>query len=250
MTTTRQLIYYILDLLKLSSDDSTINERHILFALQKYRAYLIDLQLQKDQAKVTSSDNTQTLCIDLEKSDAFADDICGNTTYLRSIKKIPDTIGSTIPQVSLTDYYSGAFIQYVSKQRMRFVGHNRFLKNIIYCSIGPDNHLYMTAEDPDFLELQRVKLTGVFQDTEKAAELESCEGEEQGDKPCDPWDKEFPIEEKLIPQLIELVVKELSGASWRPQDDSNNAQDDLASLASYIAQNTKSDLQKKMQGNG
>jgi hypothetical protein len=46
--------------------------------------------------------------------------------------------------------------------------------------------------------------------------------------------------------LIELVVKELVGAAWRPRDNENNAADDLASLASFIRQNTKSALQKQM----
>ena len=38
---------------------------------------------------------------------------------------------------------------------------------------------------------------------------------------------DFPIEEGLIPQMIELIVKELSGVVYRPADIVNNATDDL-----------------------
>jgi hypothetical protein len=38
----------------------------------------------------------------------------------------------------------------------------------------------------------------------------------------------FPIREYLVPTLIELVVKELMGSSYKPVDEKNNAQDDLS----------------------
>ena len=60
-------------------------------------------------------------------------------------------------------------------------------------------------------------------------------------------DKNFPIEDALISPLIELVVKELSGAIYKPKDDENNASDDLANLATFLRRNIKSDLQKKIE---
>jgi hypothetical protein len=39
-------------------------------------------------------------------------------------------------------------------------------------------------------------------------------------------DREFPLESPLIPIMIELTVKELSGALYRPKDDINNSADD------------------------
>ena len=40
-------------------------------------------------------------------------------------------------------------------------------------------------------------------------------------------DREFPIEESLVPLLIELVLKELRAAEYMPIDNTNNAKDDL-----------------------
>ena len=40
MRTYRQLIYLVLDELKLMSDDSSFTEDHIIFLLSKYRAFI------------------------------------------------------------------------------------------------------------------------------------------------------------------------------------------------------------------
>ena len=127
---------------------------------------------------------------------------------------------------------------------MRYVGHNKYLQNIIYCSIF-DGYLYMTSANPQFRYLDKIKFTGIFKDSEKAAEL-ACDKEEGGDKSCDILDSEFPLEEGLLPQCIELIVRELLGAQYRPKDNENNATDDLADLAYFINRNTKSELQKQM----
>ena len=73
---------------------------------------------------------------------------------------------------------------------------------------------------------------------EEASKLECTTSEES----CDIMDKNFPIEDALISPLIELVVKELSGAIYKPKDDENNASDDLANLATFLRRNVKSDL--------
>lgn len=87
--------------------------------------------------------------------------------------------------------------------------------------------------------LEKVKFTGVFSDAEEASKLE-CEQAES----CDILDQEFPLEDAIIPPLIELIVKELSGAIYKPEDSENNAADDLAS---FIARNAKSNLQKQIE---
>ena len=142
------------------------------------------------------------------------------------------------------DYYQGD-IAYVSRDRMRYVGYNKFLKNIIYCSIGPDNYLYFKSCNPQHLYLEHVRLTGIFFNSIRASDLQ-CPDEE-GKIPCDILDREFPIEDSLISPLVELTVKELLGASYRPADPDNNAKDDLSDMASFIARNTKSNFQKQLE---
>ena len=65
----------------------------------------------------------------------------------------------------------------------------------------------------------------VFEDMDEAAGL-LCDSEGE-DQSCDVLDMEFPIRDYLVPMLIELVVKELSGSYLRRADEANNAKDDL-----------------------
>jgi hypothetical protein len=59
-------------------------------------------------------------------------------------------------------------------------------------------------------------------------------------------DVEFPLEADLIPQMIELIVKELLGVNYRPKDNVNNSSDDLADIAAFVRRNMKSDAAKQM----
>lgn len=51
---------------------------------------------------------------------------------------------------------------------------------------------------------------------------------------CDPWDRDFPIEDALQTQLISLVLKDIYGGSLRPKDGINNANDDLSSIENFV----------------
>ena len=59
---------------------------------------------------------------------------------------------------------------------------------------------------------------------------------------------DFPLEESLVPPMIELIVKELGGQKYQAEDSENNANDDLANLATFIRQQVangrRSDLYK------
>jgi hypothetical protein len=44
---------------------------------------------------------------------------------------------------------------------------------------------------------------------------------------CNFQETRFPIEEALVPVIIESIVKELTGVIYRPEDDINNASNDL-----------------------
>ena len=56
------------------------------------------------------------------------------------------------------------------------------------------------------------------------------------------------MEEALIPQLIETVVKFMTSGLYKPEDTENNANDDLSTMMSFIRNNMKSNLQKQIEG--
>jgi hypothetical protein len=60
-------------------------------------------------------------------------------------------------------------------------------------------------------------------------------------------DEEFPMDNSLVGLLIQYVVKELLGASYRPADETNNAKDDLSDITAFIRRNMKSQFQKQME---
>lgn len=214
----------VLDELKLSSDDAQFTEDHVMFLLTKYRSFLLK-QRYSDIKKQIPESNYQTVCLDLIEVPAISGEPCEGGSYLRSRQKIPFLMQIGTPRVYPIDYYQGE-ITYVSRDRMRYVGYNKFLQNIIYCSIGPDNYLYFKSSNPQFLYLEQVKFTGIFQDSLQASEFQCPDND--GETVCDPIDRVFPIEDALVPPLIELVVKELAGPTYKPDDEENNAKDDLA----------------------
>lgn len=227
MSTYKELIYLVLDELKLTSDDAGFTEDHVMFLLDKYRAFILK-QRYSDIKKQIPESNYQTICIDLIKVPSMEGDDCSCSMYLRSKLKIPFLMQIGSPRVYPVDYYKGT-ISYISRDRMIYVGYNKYLSNIIYCSLGPDNYLYFKSGNPQFLYLQKVRLTGIFQDSLKATELQCPDS--NGLTVCDPADRQFPIEEALIPPLIDLIVKELTGAVYKPADSNNNASDDLSEVA-------------------
>lgn len=226
MSTYRELTYMVLDELKLYSDDASYTEEHIMFLLGKYRAFLLK-QRYSDVKKQIPESNYQTICLDLIEVPAISGEPCEGGSYLRSKEKIPFIMKIGNPKVYPVDYYQGE-ITYVSRERMRYVGYNKYLKNIIYASIGPDKYLYFKSFNPQYLYLEKARMTGIFEDPQAASELQCPD--ENGDTVCDVLDKEFPIENSLVPPMIELVVKELLGAEYRPADETNDAKDNLSDV--------------------
>lgn len=244
MATYREIVYMCLDEVKASNGDSNITEEHVIFLANQYRLFLIEQKKLKEGESSLSSSNEQTICIDLEKVDAIPGLEYCNDIYLRSVQQIPEIVDEESVKVNLVDLFN-IMTAFVSKDRFKYVGYNKYLRNIIYCTLGPDNHIYFNAQNPQFKYLKKARVTGIFEDAEKAAEL-SCDGSE--DKKCDILDMDFPLETSLIPQMIELIVKELLGVNYRPKDSTNNAADDLADLVSFMRRNTKSSFQKQIEG--
>ena len=227
-----ELVYSILDLAKAaSSDDSFFTEEHVIFLCKKYRAFLIKKEQDKEKSStdVASEFEYQQICLDLEKVPAIDGEPCTGGYYLRTTQKIPKILEGTQPRVYPIDFYQGTNISYVSRDKMRYVGNNKYLRNIIYSSLGPDLHLYLNSSNPQFLYMKQLRMSAIFEDVDEAAGL-LCDSDGSSES-CDVLDAEFPIREYLVPPLIELVVKELTGAKYQPQDKENNAKGDLPQMA-------------------
>lgn len=237
MQTFRELVYMVMDELKLHSDDSSFTEESVIFLLVKYRAFLLK-QRYSDIKKVIPESNYQDICIEVnrvEDSNAISD----GSYYLKSKSTIPLLLSFGIKRVYVDDYYK-AEIAFITKDRMKYTGYNKYLSNIIYCSVGPDNYLYFKFSNDKFLDTEKIHLYGIFQDCAYASDF-------QCNNTSELIDRVFPIEDSLVSPLIELTVKELLGAEYRPEDSTNNAFDDLSNLANFLQRNTKSQLAKALE---
>lgn len=224
----KDIVYMVLDEIKSTSDDAFFTEEHVLLLVNNYRNFILK-QRYSDIKKPIPESNYQTICLNLIQVPAIAGVPCEGGTFLRSKEKVPFMMKIGTPKVYPINYYLGE-ITYVSRERMRYVGYNKYLQNIIYASLGPDNYLYLQSPNPQYLYLEKIRLTGIFENIESVLDL-LCE--DSGDSiNCDIMDKTFPIEDALVPPIIELVVKELLGAEYRPKDETNDAKDELSEVAS------------------
>ena len=243
MTTYREIVSIVLDELKLVSDDSHFTEEHVMFLADKYRGFLLKQRYSDIKKEIPESDY-QTICVDLQPVSAIDGTACTGRDYLKSVQSVPPMTQVGKRKISSVDYFQGNFA-YTNNERFKYVGCNEFLKNQIYGTIAPDNHLYLKGNNPQMYYLKKIKVTGIFEDSLKAAELQ-CPDESTEESACDIMDKEFPLEEALIPVMVELIVKELGGVKYQAEDKENNANDDLSTLAAYIrneiAQGRRSDL--------
>jgi hypothetical protein len=228
----KEIVYMILDLAKAAtSDDSFFTEDHVIFLIKKYSSFLIKKEQDKEKntTDIASEFEYQQICIDLEKVAAIDGEPCTGGYYLRSTKPIPKILEGVQPRVYPIDFYQGINIAYIPRDRMRYVGTNKFLQNIIYVSVAPNLHLYLNSSNPQFFYLKELRMSAIFEDFDEATGM-LCDNEGE-DESCDVLEAEFPIRDYLVPPLIELVVKELTGAKYHVEDEKNNASDDLPKIA-------------------
>ena len=229
--TLRELVFMCMDEVKLNSDDSIYTEDHVVFLLNKYRSFVLKKELDKEN-KQLSSTNGQTICLDLiEIRDE--DNPCGES-MLRTEQTIPNLVNDCKVSLYPVNYFEGDHIIYTTMERMRYTTYNKWTKNLIYAAKGPDDYLYLKSSNPQYLYLEKLRMKAIFEDFESAAQY-ACDdaGEELN---CDILDMKFPIENALVPIVIELVVKELLGVKYQLRDTHNNAADDASNPVSQPKQ--------------
>lgn len=220
----------VLDELRIQSNDNLFNENHVKFLTDKYRALLLRREyFFKKLFKLIPIEYYTPICIGLELTNGFENDNCSNT-YLKSTVAIPKYSEEATPIVSSLDFFDGE-ITFVTPERFKYVGHNKWLRNIIYATVGPDKYLYLRSANPQFQYLQNVKFSAIFDDIEEANNASNC-APASSEGNCDPMDAHVPVEDAFIPEIIQSIVRELSGALYRPKDIDNNDKDDLANRQS------------------
>lgn len=219
----------VLDLLKETSDDAFYTDEHVVFLANHLRAYLIERKYRRSRntpfASV-SDQNKQQICIDLEKTDMLPGG-CGGY-WLKSTEKIPDMVDVSEPTLSTPSDMLFSAVTWIAPERMPYIGYNKWLKNIIYAAKSTDGYLYLTGQSPYFQHLEQLKMEAVFNDAEAAAAM-SCEADSSSGE-CVFMDSTFPLEDALVMSCIEMIVQEIAGSRYAPEDKENDASDELSDV--------------------
>ena len=224
MTTYSEMIYMVRDLLKLSSDDSYITSQHILFMLEKFRAYVLKSKYEDDEASVPDT-NKSEITVELE----LVSDNLGYSgiPLLRSKEPLPSDMIFDYITVRTNKLTGNPNIVYVPFSRFPYVGNNKYLKNIIYWTIDDDDYILVKSCNPLFEYLREFKIEGVFESPMKVAEREcSCKGLEVNYD-----DVDFCLEDDLVQLVVQYVMNTFQNSIYKPQDEDNNTNDDLAGIA-------------------
>ena len=222
--TYREVVYIINDILKIVvSDDSYYETDHIMFLADKFRGLIVKKYYDSVKKNVPRS-YYQEICVDLEDYG-----YCGlEGSFKRSVQSIPSLMDIGISTVEPTVRFSRE-ISFVPPERFKYCEGNRFYSPV-YATIDYDGRLYLRSSNE--LYLNKVRVVGVFENVSEAETL-LCDGASSGSD-CDYMDRKFPMEDNFIPELINMVVNELSIGSYKPADNTNNAKDDLSDIARFI----------------
>jgi len=74
--------------------------------------------------------------------------------YMRGTEKLPCLmrIGNTTIADTSLDYFKGD-IAYVTRDRFRYVGNNKYMNNIVYAAVAPDDYLYFKSVNPEYMNI-------------------------------------------------------------------------------------------------
>lgn len=233
----------IMDFLKLSSDDSYYTPDHIIFMLNNYRAYVLTSKYEKGGTPADA--NYQTININFEEVDRIEGFSCFGK-YLKSKEELPESLDVGHPLFAGSDLFNGD-ISIVSPQRFKYVGFNKWMKNITYATFEAD-HVYMKSCNPTLYYLEKGIYRDIFNNPLEAAKLSENAVMGSDGELCNEMDVIFPLEDNLLPLVMQYVVKDISGGTYRPKDSENNAQDDLSEIAQFIRTYAKTPYRNQILG--
>lgn len=242
MYTYNQVVYIILDFMKISSDDAYYTPDHILFLVNKYRAYVLKSKYEKS-TETPSDSNYQTMHITFEEKDRV-EGFKESGKYLVSKENLPESLDVGTPIFAGKDLFQGD-ISFVSPIRFKYVGFNKWTKNITFVTTE-GSKVYLKSCSPFAYYLQEGTYRDIFSNPLEAAATSGDYAVDDNGELCNPLEVEFPLEDNLLPLCMQYVVKDLTGGLYKPQDKENNATDDLSALAQFIRSYIKTPLRQQI----
>tara|TARA_R110000796_G_scaffold1671_10_gene6881 strand:- start:3035 stop:3730 length:696 start_codon:yes stop_codon:yes gene_type:complete len=225
MATKRELIFTVMEGLKIQSDDTDVSQELISSLIDATRAVTLK-QMYGNKDWNLPIELRQEVCIGLAPADSVQGANCLGK-ILRSTERLPKGISikggdGALLRVKRYDRQSTQ-INIVPVERLPMVGHNTFTANMVYAAVDVDRYLYLVSASKKHMFMEVVRVDGVYESPELAAQLKCTDGENIVQ--CEPWDEEYPLELALQDIVLGQVMKTLSTRLQLPEDNTNDGED-------------------------
>lgn len=217
-----EIIYQVLEKLNIHSDDTRITEELVSNLIDLKRGMLLKQQYSRNPWHMPTMVK-QELCLNLNLVDKVNGYSCAGKILATDV--LPWSVkikGKEGPLLVRKEDGSVLSLSIIAVERVPYLYENRYLQNIIYCTLDADGRLYIISNNNKYKFLRSIKVTDVYEEPDKAALL-TCDYDSSV---SDEWDMEYPCEAAMIDVIVGLVIKDLMPAVQIPADNKNDAVDD------------------------
>lgn len=222
------IIYDIREGINAFSNDSEIDNRHLIHLLNVKRAKYLRQELNNFQ-RTTDISVVQTFCIELEK---VSIDECSTIIdcefILRTKVKIPKPlelhIKSAITSVKPTEKLSKNF-NFTTKQKVIYSKYSPFAKSI-HSFLDNDGYIYVVSDNILVNMIDCITISGVFEDPISLKDYKKCCNCNTENNECfNDLYSDYPLQPHYIDLIKQEIVNELIGKEKIKEDKENNSND-------------------------
>ena len=154
--TYREIVYAILDEAKVISDDTLLENEHLIYIANKYRALLFNQKYKGKKIEIPFA-WYQRLNVN------FTYPSIGSNIY-KSTKQIPKILDTTnLWQYTFisTKGINTPNLNFINPQRFKICGYNKWTGNELYGTIDLDNYMYLKSKNDKYIDISQ-KETGTI----------------------------------------------------------------------------------------
>lgn len=227
MAKLNEIIYDIRESIKEFSDDTEIDNRHLIYLINTKRAKYLRQDLNNMQ-KTTDMSIQQSFCIGLvEVSAAECGISAGCETMLRTSKPLPTPIELHLsPAITKVKpaHRLGMPFTFKDKSKVIFLQHAPYGKSI-YTYLDTDGYLYIVSKNDVHKLLDCISVSGIFENPLELSAFKNCCNCPEVEATCYDETKEYPLQPHYIDLIKSDIVNDLVRIKQIPEDKTNDATD-------------------------
>jgi hypothetical protein len=227
MAKLNEIVYDIREALKEFSDDSEIDNRHLIYLINTKRAKYLRQDLNNFQ-KVTDTSIQQTFCLELEVTSANQCGLdLGCNKIIRTKKPLPTAIElhtkPAITKIKPTNRIAAPF-NFITRDKAPMLEYAPFNKSV-YAFIDNDYHIYLISKGDAVNLLDCITVSGIFENPLKLSEYKTCCGCVDGEaEVCyNEEESEYPLQPHYVDLIKSEIVNDLLKLKQIPEDKINDA---------------------------